>query len=85
MRGNLRNAGPLIHITIQHPSDQINTILRNHKRHAQIMVHDLVNAVEGVLLVEDGVEQDTEGPDVLFEAVVGRAGEDFGRCVVWSC
>jgi hypothetical protein len=47
------------------------------------MIHDLVDGVEGVFFVDDGVEEDAEGPDVLFFATVGAAGEDFGGCVVW--
>jgi len=38
------------------------------------MVHDLVDGVERVLLVDDGVEQDAESPDVLFLAAIGVAG-----------
>ena len=47
------------------------------------MVHDLVDAIEGVLLVDDGVEEDSESPDVLFFATVGFTGEDFGGSVVY--
>ena len=46
------------------------------------MVEDLVDAVKGVLLVDEGVEEDAEGPDVLLLAAVGFALEDFGRGVV---
>jgi hypothetical protein len=48
------------------------------------MVHDLVDAIEGVFLVYDCVEQDTQGPDVLLFATVGGAGEDFGGGVIWG-
>lgn len=46
------------------------------------MVHDLVDAVKGVFLVDEGIEEDAEGPDVLFFAAVGAALEDFGGGVV---
>jgi hypothetical protein len=46
------------------------------------MVHDLVDAVEGVFLVYDCVEQDAEGPDVLLFAAVGGPGEDFRGGVI---
>lgn len=46
------------------------------------MVHDFVNRVKGVFLVDNGVEQDAERPDILFFAAVGGAAEDFWGCVV---
>lgn len=46
------------------------------------MVHDLVDAVKGVFLVDEGVEEDAEGPNVLFFAAVGAALENFGGGVV---
>lgn len=46
------------------------------------MVEDLVDVVEGVLLVDDRVQQDAEGPDILFLAAVGLALEDFGGSVI---
>lgn len=69
-------------IAIKHQTHKINALLAHNPRHAQIMVHDLIDAVEGVFLVDDCVEQDTEGPDVLFFAAVGGAGEDFGGGVI---
>ena len=46
------------------------------------MVEDLVDAVKGVLLVDERVEEDAEGPDVLLLAAVGLALENFGGCVI---
>lgn len=46
------------------------------------MVQYFVDAVEGVFLVDERVEEDAEGPNVLFFAAVGFALEDFGRCVI---
>jgi hypothetical protein len=46
------------------------------------MIHNLIDAVEWVFLVNDCVEQDAKGPDVLFFAAVGMAGEDFRGCVI---
>jgi hypothetical protein len=48
------------------------------------VIHDLVDRVEWVLLVDNGVEQDTEGPDVLLFATVGQATEDFGGGVIYT-
>lgn len=72
-----------LHIPLQHASHKRNTLLADHVRHAQLMVQDLVDAVERIFLVEDRVEQDAEGPDVLRGAGVGVRGEDFGGCVVF--
>jgi hypothetical protein len=46
------------------------------------MVHDFVNGIEGVFFVDDGVEEDAKGPDVLFFTAVGFAGQDFGSGIV---
>ena len=48
------------------------------------MVHNLVNAVKGVLFVNDGIEEDTKSPDVLLFAAVGLAGENFGGSVIYA-
>jgi hypothetical protein len=37
------------------------------------MVHNLIDGVEGILFVDDGVEKDTEGPNILLFASVGLA------------
>lgn len=68
------NRNPLLNIAIQHQPNQINRLLAHNPGHAQIMVHDLVDAVKGVFLVDNGVEKDAKGPDVLFLAAVGFAG-----------
>jgi hypothetical protein len=46
------------------------------------VVHDLVYAIEWVLFVDDGVEQNAKGPDILLFATVGSAGEDFWGSVI---
>ena len=79
---DLGNRQPLIDISIQHGLDQLNARLAHDPRYPQLMVHDLVDAVEGVFFVDEGVEEDAEGPDVLLFAAVGFALEDFGGGVV---
>lgn len=79
---HLRDSQPLIDIAIQHRSDQLDALLAHDPRHAQLVVHDLVDAVKGVFLVDEGVEEDSQGPDVLFLAAVGFALQDFGGGVV---
>ncbi len=76
------NSQPLPNIAIQHAPDKINALVADGVRHAQVAVHDLVDGVEGVLLVDDGVQQDAERPDVLLLAAVGAAREDFGGGVI---
>lgn len=83
MLQNLPNSNPLIDIPIQHHPDQINGCLAHNIRNSKIVVHDLVDAIKGVLFVHDGVQQDTQCPDVLFFSAVGLAGEDFGGGVIW--
>jgi hypothetical protein len=38
------------------------------------MVHNLVDRVEGVFFVDDGVEKNAKSPDVLFFTTVGLSG-----------
>ena len=82
MAHHIRDPDPALHVPVEHQADQVDTLLAHDKGHAQVLVHDLIDAVEGVFLVDDGVEEDAERPDVLFAAVVGLAGEDFGSGVV---
>ena len=82
MRQHLVNGIPRRHIAVQHPADQIDALVADGIRHAQVAVHDLVDAVEGVLLVDDGVQQDAQRPDVLLLAAVGPAREDLGGGVI---
>ncbi len=82
MRQHPLNRQPLLHIPIEHPADQVDALVADGVRHAQVAVHDLVDGVEGVLLVDDGVQQDAQRPDVLLLAAVGPAREDFGGGVI---
>lgn len=73
---------PSIQIPIQHLADQINACLAHDIGHTKISIHDLVDAVEWILLVYDGVEEDPESPDVLLFATVWLPGKDFGRRII---
>ena len=55
MPHDLRNTQPTINISIQHAPDQINALLAHNPGNAQVVIHDLVDAVEGVFLVDEGV------------------------------
>lgn len=48
------------------------------------MVKDLIDIVERVLFVDDSVEQDAKGPDILLLAAVRFSLQDFWRSVVWE-
>jgi len=82
MLDNILDANPPLHVSIQHLTDEIQAVLAHHVRYTQVVVHDLVDAVERVLLVDDGIQQDTERPDVLLFTSVGQAPKDFWCCVV---
>lgn len=46
------------------------------------MIHNLVDAVKGIFFVNEGIEENAEGPDVLFFAAVGLPLKNFrGRVV----
>jgi hypothetical protein len=81
---HLANRNPLIDIPIQHQPNQIDALFAHDIRHAQVVIHNLIDTVEGVLFVDDSVEQDAKSPDVLLLAAVGLAGEDFRGSVICS-
>lgn len=45
----------LADISVQHIADQVDAVLAEYKRDAKVSIHDLINAVEGVLFVDNGV------------------------------
>lgn len=70
MLHNALDGNPAIHLAIEHRSDKVNAILAHHIRYSKISVHDFVDAVERVFLVDDGVKENTERPDVLLFAAI---------------
>lgn len=82
MLQHLADRNPLLDITVQHQSDQVNALLAHDPRNAQVVVHNLVNGVERIFLVDDGVQQDTEGPHILLFATVRATSEDLWGGVV---
>lgn len=79
---NLADCQPPVNIAVQHRFNKINIIFAQNPGYAQFMVEDLIDAIEWVLFIDEGVEQDTECPYVLFLSTVGFALEDFGRCII---
>lgn len=73
MLQNLNDVEPLRHIAVEHVADEIDAVLTDSVRHAQVAIHYLVDAVKGVLLVDDGIQENAQCPYVLLLAVVGLA------------
>lgn len=84
MLQHLTDRDSLIDIAVEHQPNKIDTGLTHDVRYAQVVIHNLIDAVERVFLVDDGVEQDPQSPDILFFAAVGLSGEDFRRGVIYS-
>ena len=79
---DLTNSQSPINVPIQHLLYQLNVRGRHDPRYAQFVIQYFVDTVKGVFLVDERVEEDAEGPDVLFFAAVGFALQDFGCCVI---
>lgn len=45
----------LHNVPVQHAADQVDALLANDKRDTQVSVHNLIDTVERVLFVNDGV------------------------------
>lgn len=70
-------------IAVQHAADEINALFTKNEGYSKIAIHDLVDAVEWVLLVDDCVKEDAQRPYVLFFAAVWLSGKDFRGSVIW--
>ena len=82
MLENLADRDPLLHVAVQHEPHEIDALLAHDPGDTEVVVHDLVDGVEGVFLVDDGVDQDAESPDVLLLPTIRVAREDLRRSVV---
>lgn len=83
VRQHLPNVRALGHVAVQHAADEVDALGAHGKGNAQVQVHDLVDAVKGVLLVDDGVQENAQRPHVLRFAAIGLASQDFGGCVIY--
>lgn len=79
---DLLDAVPRLDVAVKHTPDEIDAVLTHGKGDSQIAVHDFVNAVEWVLLIDNGIQQDTESPDVLLFTAIGFSSQDFWRSVI---
>ena len=79
---NLADRDALLHVAVQHEPHKIDALLAHDPGDAEVVVHDLVDGVEGVFLVDDGVDQNAESPDVLLLPTIRVARKDLRRSVV---
>jgi hypothetical protein len=85
MLEHLGNGQTVVDIAVQHLPNQINAGFREGKEgNAERVVEDLVDVVEWILLVDDGVQQDAQSPDILFLAAVRFTLKDLGGSVVYT-
>ena len=56
MPQNLLNPISFVYVPLEHAPHEVDALVGHDERHAQVAVHDLVDAVEGVFLVDDGVQ-----------------------------
>lgn len=82
MREHLVDVVPLGHVPIKHAANKVDAFFAHDERDAQIAIHNLVDTVKGVLLVDDGVEEDTQGPYVLLSTTIRFASQDLGRSII---
>lgn len=61
---------PGIHIAVQHRADQIDTVLAHDIWYAEIPIQYLVDVVKWILFVDDRIEQDSQGPNILLLAAI---------------
>lgn len=68
------NGKSVVNVAIEHGADEVNAVLRKRKEgDAEWVVKDLVDVVEGILFVDDRVEENTQSPDILFLATIRPA------------
>ena len=70
----LSDGNSLVDIPIQHQPHQIDTGIAHDVGNSEIVIHNLIDGVEGVFFVDDRVEEDAKSPDILFFTSVGLAG-----------
>jgi hypothetical protein len=81
---HLRDGQTVVDIAVQHFAEQIDAGLGvGEEGDAEWVIQDFVDVVEWVLLVNNRIQQDTQGPDILFLAAVGFALEDLGGRVIY--
>lgn len=76
---HLRDIETLRNIAIKHATNQIDALVAHGEWNAQVAVHDLVDAVKRVLLVDDCIEKDAKCPDILLLSAIRLTSQNL-RC-----
>lgn len=84
MTHNFTDCQPVVDISIKHPSDKVDAIFRERQeRNPKRMVQDFIDIVEWVFLVDDSIEKNAKGPNILLLAPVRFALEDFRSSIIY--
>lgn len=85
MLHNFRDGQAVINISIQHPSNKVYTVFRERQEgNSKGMIEDFIDIVERILFVNNRIEKDSQGPDILLFPSVRFALKDFRRCIVFT-
>lgn len=77
------NSQAVVNVSIEHLSNKVDALFRERQvRDPKGMVQNLVNIVERVFLVDDRVEKDAQGPDILLLAPVRLTLQNLGCSIV---
>lgn len=64
------NTNSSLHISVEHLSDQVQIIVAHDVRYTQVVVHNLVDAIERIFFVHDGIQKNSKSPNVLLFASI---------------
>jgi hypothetical protein len=80
---NFGDRNSFVNIPVQHFPDKVNARLgERDKGHSEGVVEDFINVVKWVFLVDDGVEKNSQCPDILLLASVSFALKDFWCSII---
>ena len=80
---NLGDGETVVDVSVKHPPDQVNAILRKRQEwDSKRVVQNLIDVIEWVFFVNDCVKQNTKSPDILLFASVGFALQDLRRRII---
>lgn len=82
---HLDNIISLCYIAVEHAADQVDALIADCVWYSKVTIHDLVDAVEWVLLIDDGVEQDAQCPYILLLAIIWLASKDLRCSIIYRC
>ena len=80
---NVDNRNASLKVSIQHLANQIYALLRKWEiGDTKRVVEYLIDIVEWILLVDDGVQKNAECPNVLFFASIWSSLKNLGCSVI---